>query len=67
MAIRNIQIKKAQVEKHEREKAERNGVKPGAKKLDQKNMTEADIVAQRLENEKSGGGIQKSEAQLVAE
>lgn len=30
-------------------------------------MTEEEIVAQRMENEKNNGGIQKSEAQLAQE
>ena len=38
------------------------------KKKDQINMTEDEIVAQRMENDKAGhGGIERSEAQLAAE
>ena len=67
MVIRNIQLKKAKEVAHEKEKAEREGVPVKAGQKNMKDMTEEEIVAQRMENEKDGGGFQKSEAQIAAE
>lgn len=66
MVIRNIQLKKAAELKHAKLKAEREG-KPLEEAKDASNMTEEEIVAQQMENEKNNGGIGKSEAQLAAE
>ena len=68
MAIRDIQLTKAREAMHEKEKAELAGETVEVKKKDQINMTEDEIVAQRMENDKAGhGGIERSEAQLAAE
>lgn len=66
MVIRNIQLRKAEEIKHAKLKAEREG-KPLDDKKDALTMTEEEIVAQRMENEKNNGGIQKSEMQLAQE
>ena len=68
MAIRNIQLQKAKEAHHEKEKAEKAGVAdPAAAKTGKKTMTEAEVVQQRMDNEKSGGGIEKSEHQKEQE
>jgi hypothetical protein len=67
MVIRNIQLRKAAEIKHAKLKAEREGKPLDAETKDALNMTEEELVAQRMENEKNNGGIQKSEAQLAAE
>ena len=68
MRIRNIQLKKYAEEKHLKEKAEREGkiYEPPVKKA-QIDMTEEEIIAQRLEDEKDPSKINRSEAQKLAD
>jgi hypothetical protein len=69
MVIRNIQLRKYAEEKHLREKAEREGkvYEPPLAKKATIDMTEEEIIAQRLEDEKDPGKANRSEAQKLAD
>ena len=67
MAIRNIQLQKAKEAQHEKDKAEKAGATDSTVKKAQIKMTESEIVQQRMDNEKSGAGIEKSDHQKEQE
>ena len=69
MVIRNIQLRKYAEQKHLKEKAEREGkvYEPPKEKKDALEMTEEEIIAQRLEDEKDPSKANRSEAQKLAD